>query len=654
MRLFDEAKQILTLLQQASDSYYNEDISIITDAEYDQKKDRLISLYEKVLLPKKSIDSDFVREVESYLTQIGAPVTASEWKKATHKVPMTSLNKVNSETEFRKWANGIGDTHYVIFDKLDGGSIDLVYENGNLVQAITRGDGTEGEDMLQNVVKMQNVKTSIPGFTGNLYGEIFIMRDDFETLNKISTKEYKNPRNTATGLSKTLDGVNVELLSLLFYNIHGLDLKTEEEKLQKIESFGLKTCFWKKATVDEIVKIFYEYQSTTRATLPYDIDGLVIRANSLEIQQQHGMLGGNPKAMIAWKFEPMKRETTLLDVIWNVGNSRRITPIAVLQPTPMGGVTVRRCNLHNIQIFKDFNLKKGCIVLLIRSNDVIPYILENKGGGTEDFKAPSQCPVCKEPTVIQGKFLICENDACAGLGTGNLERWVQVLGIDGLGPKIISALYEKELVKEPADFYTVSVERIAALDRMGERSATKIINNFRAKMQLTLPELIAGLNMQNFSTETATALMEAGYTDIVKIYNATETDLIQVNGIGEKTASQIKKGLQSKILIIKRLFEVGITVKEPEKVILSSTKLQGMSFCFTGAIQATKPDGKRYTRDDMHQLVLQNEGSVETAITKTLTYLVMVDPSSTSSKAQKARTMGTKILSEKEFFEMIN
>ena len=567
---------------------------------------------------------------------------------------MTSLNKVNSEEEFRKWAAEIGDKSFVIFDKMDGGSIDLRYEDGKLTQAITRGSGIEGEDMYQNVIKMQNVKTTIPGFTGNIYGEVFISRDDFETLNTVSTREYKNPRNTATGLSKSLDGVNVELLSILFYNIHGLDFETEEEKILMIESFGLKTCFWKKVTIDEAVDIFNEYQSKIRSTLPYDIDGLVIRANSLEIQDEHGMLGENPKAQISWKFEPMKCETLLLKVIWHVGNSRRITPIAIMQPTPMGGVTVRRSSLHNVDIFKNFNFKKGCKVLLIRSNDVIPYILKNCGGGRdEDFEIPTTCPECGGKTEIQNKFLVCTNDECSGLGTGNLERWVNVLKIDSVGPKVIQQLYDNGFVKQPGDFYNITADQIAGLERMGERSANKIIKNLRAKMKVTLPEFIAGLNMPNFSKETAEALIEAGYDNIVKISNATESDLILVKGIAEKTASQIIKGLQSKSFVIKHLFESGITIKEPEKIKLDSEKLKGMSFCFTGAINALKPDGKRYTRIDMANLVIANGGQVKDSVDKTLTYLVMADPSSTKNKAQKARKLGTSILNESEFFNMV-
>jgi DNA ligase (NAD+) len=661
MRLFDEAREILEVLVKASNAYYNDSESIIPDAEYDTKKDRLITLYNRVLLPKKSIDPKLVKEVEEFLNQVGAPVVASEWKKAAHRIIMTSLNKVNFRSEFEKWCEEIGDTSYVVFDKMDGGSIDLVYSNGNLIQAISRGDGNEGEDVLQNVLKMKNVKSFIPGFTGNLYGEVFILREDFEALIVKSGRDYKNPRNTAVGLQKTLDGENVEFLSIYFYNIKGVNCTTEEEKLLMIESFGLKTCFWKKVSKTEAIQIFDEYESTIRATLPYDIDGLVIRANSLALQEQHGMLGGNPKAQIAWKFKPMQKETILLDVIWHIGNSRRITPIAILQPVSMGGVTVRRCSLHNVDIFKSFKLKKGCSVLIERANDVIPYMVKNIGGGTENFEVPSTCPECGGKAEIQislvkgqltaSKFLSCTNDACSGLGTGNLERWINVLNIDSVGPKIIQMLYDKHLVREPADFYRLTVSQVSELERMGERSATKVVENLKAKMCITLPEFIAGLNMPNFSTETAQALIKAGYNDILKIYNATEEQLVAVNGIGEKTASQIKKGLQEKAIVIKNLFDVGITIKEPDKVKIDSEALKGKIFCFTGTIQSTDKNGERLTREDMHAIVIKNGGQIEKAVKKGLTYLVVGEDA--GSKLDRAKQLNIPVLSELEFFNLL-
>jgi DNA ligase (NAD+) len=655
MRLFDEAKEIVTLLKKASDTYYNKSDSIISDAEYDQKKDRLIMLYEKVIIPKKSINPALVKEVEDFLNQIGAPVSVSEWKKAKHKIPMTSLNKVKSEKEFIEWCQEIGDQYFTIFDKMDGGSIDIRYENGKLTEAITRGDGIFGELITQNVIKMKNVKSSIHGFTGNLKGEIFMLREDFDALNSISDREYKNPRNTATGLCKTLDGVNVNLLSVLFYDIEddNYEFFTEEEKLLKIESYGLKTCFWKKVTAKEAIEVFNDYEANIRITLPYDIDGIVSRADSISKQVYHGMLGGNPKAKIAWKFKPMQKWTYLRGIEWHIGGSRRITPIGLLEPTPMGGVTIKRCSLHNVDMFKKFNFTKDCEVLIERANEVIPYLLESKHGTGIPFEIPTTCPECGGDVKIDGAYLICTNDGCSGLGTGNLKRWVNELNIDELGQKLIQVLYDKDLVKEPADFYKLSIDQIANLDRMGEKSATKVITNLRAKMKLTLPELIAGLNMPNFSRATAETLIAAGYDNVVKMFNAQVAELIGVKGIGEKTAEQIVKGMRSKAMVIKNLFDAGISIKELEKVKVDSNKLSGQSYLFTGAVQRKNENGERYTRKDMENFVIENGGIVANSVNKELDFLVQADIQSISSKSKKAKELNISIISENDFFKKL-
>ena len=651
--IFAEAVQIAELLLKASDAYYNDADSIITDMEYDQKKDYLRDLYHTQLLPKKSVNSDAVKKVEKCLNQIGAPVQASEWKKYQHKIPMTSLNKVNSEPEFSKWESEIRDQYYLLLDKMDGGSIKLYYENGKLEHAVTRGDGSEGEDVVQNVSHMKYVKTSIPGFTGEIVGEMIIERDDFDEINRQSVREYKNPRNAATGISKQLDGTFTQYISIYHYNVvdYSKDFSTEDEKLLQLEAWGLKTCFWKKLTKQQVIALFNKYENEIRASLNYDIDGLVIRCDSIAKQEEHGSIGGNPKAVIAWKFKPIEKETIIESIKVSLGNCRRVTPVAYVQATAMGGVTVRHVTLHNYDIVKKMGLATGCRVLICRANDVIPFLLKNFTPKTPEL--PTHCPECGAGLEEKGKYIICPNDNCSGLGTGNLERWINVLDVESVGPKLIEVLYSKGMVKEPADFYKLTENQLADLDRMGDRSAQKIVKNLRAKMKITLPDFIAGLNIPNFSTSTAETMMEAGYDSITKMFSAQEHELSQIKGIGEKTAHQIVTGIQAKCMVIKNLFDVGVTIKEPEKVVLDSSKLSGKSFCFTGAINTIKQDGKRYTREDMHELVIKNSGKVEEGVKKGLTFLVMADPSSTSGKTQKAKDMGVELLSEADFFKMI-
>jgi DNA ligase (NAD+) len=319
----------------------------------------------------------------------------------------------------------------------------------------------------------------------------------------------------------------------------------------------------------------------------------------------------------------------------------------------MGGVVIKRCSLYNIDMFKEMRYTKNCKVLLVRANDVIPKILKNISDGDSEFEIPLICPECGEKVEIKGKNLMCVNNFCSGLGIGNLKHWVNVLDIYELGPKIIEMLYTKGLVKEPADFYTLTIDKLIELDRMGEKSALTIIKNLKAKMEITLSQFISGLNIPNFGERTTISLIDAGYNEIEKIFNAQEKDLIKIKGIEVKTASQIIKGIKEKVNIINRLLEVGIKIKKLEKSKTVSNKFVDLSFCFTGTIQSIKTDGKRFTREDMHSIVISNGGKAEDSVRKGLTYLVMADPSSTSGKAQKAREIGVKLLSEIDFFNMI-
>lgn len=272
----------------------------------------------------------------------------------------------------------------------------------------------------------------------------------------------------------------------------------------------------------------------------------------------------------------------------------------------------------------------------------------------EYFQIPKNCPVCNSKTEIDGKFLICPNDSCPALAIGNLQKWIDVLDIKSIGPSIIDALYEAGKIEDPSDFYKIKTDDISNLERLGERSAKKILKNLHDKKELTVSEFIGGLNMRNFSNNTAESIVNAGYNTIEKMQKLTESELVKIQGIESKTANQVIDGLKSKEKTIKKLLDVGITIVKPKQIKVSSTKLAGFSYCFTGAIQKDNPKtGKRYTREEMQQLVKENGGIVETSVKKGLSCLVLADPSSNSSKVQKAKKIGVNLLSEEKFFEMI-
>lgn len=270
----------------------------------------------------------------------------------------------------------------------------------------------------------------------------------------------------------------------------------------------------------------------------------------------------------------------------------------------------------------------------------------------EYFTIPTVCPICEMDLEEDGKFLRCTNSNCTAATLGTLNRWIYGLKIMDIGIKTIETLHEVGLVNESADFYKLKISDIAGLDRLGERSAKKIINNLKVKMELTLPEFIGALNIDNFASAIAKTLVEAGFDTLEKMQNAESHELILIKGIEEKTASKIINGLKEKEIEIKNLLDVGITFKAIEEVKLNSEKLDGKRFCFTGTIERLDDNGKRYNRKMMEQLVLENGGTIQ-KVKKDLDYLVIADPNSTKSKAVKARKLNINLLSEKEFFEMV-
>lgn len=642
----DEVRKLKVDLLLWSDSYYNRGESIVPDHVFDSSRDKLQTL---------------INPNDPFFTTIGSPIPAvSDFKKAVHRISMLSQNKVNEIHEFEKWVAKIGDTHYIAQDKLDGISIDLEYDSGKLTKAITRGDGETGEDIVNNVRKMKNVRLTIPGFTGSIRAEIFLFIDDFEAVNRILEQRkrppLKNPRNGANGIAKRYDGSLSEYLSLLYYDIEcaELDFETEEEKVDYLrDTLKLKVCFSKKVTVDECIQLWKDFEDHLRAETPYDIDGLVIKANSIKLQKKFGASGGRPEAQRAWKFTAMRRDTVLEDIIWSNGNNRRITPIGVLRAVQIGGARVTHATLHNLDLFKKLKPGKGDDVVVSRRNDVIPYLEEIKTATGNYFEVPTHCPTCGTEVVENGKFLECPNDECKALDLGNLSKWIYGLDIKDFGLGLIEALYMASKVKEPADFYDIKPTDISELEGRGDKTATKVLKNLHAKKALTLPEFLGNLNINGVGDKTIETLVEAGFDSLDKIKSASVDDLVTIRGIGETTAENILNGITIKAKQIQNLLDAGITVKEIEKAKIESDKFKGLSFCFTGAIQQMNDKtGKRFTRTEMQDLVIANSGTVS-AVKKGLTYLVMADPNSTSAKTQKATQLGITLLSEADFFKMV-
>jgi len=638
----EELRQLLNI---ASDAYYNNsDSSYLTDEEFDKFKDEL-----------KTLSPD-----DPFLKQIGSPVKDnSHWEKREHKIAMSSLNKCNTVEEFRKWAEDIGDSLYCVNDKLDGISLDEEYENGKLEYATTRGEGDIGENIVRNVLKMKNVKPNIKNFTGNLRGEIVLFQEDFEKINEIckknNKKPFSNPRNAASGIAKKLDGTFCEFLTVLYYNCTG-NFKTEKEKFEYIESLGLKTSYWDVGTVDDMVATYEKFEEGIRAKSQYCIDGLVIKANSIELQTKHGDLGGNPKAQIAWKFEAMKGKTKLVDIPWQMGNQQILTPVAIFDTIQLGA-NISKASLCNVDMFLQMKLAKGDEIIVSRRNDVIPKVESiSKRSGNKPFEYPKTCPICNAPTTIRGKFLYCVNEECDGNVIGGLNKYVQKVDMKGLAESTLVKLYQKELIATPADLYRLTVEDVLSCDGFAQRSAEKVIEIINSRKELNLAIFVGALNIPQFSESMTKLLIAEGYDDLDKILKITKEELVKIKGIESKTADSFLKGIDKKKQLIKDLLDVGVTIKSKQerKGNSMSNKLGGKFYIFTGAINRIDPaTGKHYNRDTLEGFVIENGGNISPSMNKETNFLVQADKNSKSSKTKKAEQYGTEIIDEEEFFKRI-
>ncbi len=644
-------------LVEASHAYYNNNESIISDAQFDKLKDNL-----------KSINPH-----DPVLITIGAKVPKnSAWKKGKHEVTMGSLDKVNTKEEFLKWymARFGKEVVTIVPEKLDGISIELNYVDGDLVSAITRGDGYEGEVITPNVLKMQNVRSKVRfKYTGSLYGEVMLTQSDFITINGIlemrGEEPVKNTRNGASGIAKGRDGEFCEWLTVLYYDCTG-EYDTEMQKYEFMKKIGVIVCPYEVCqTAEEVWDVYNLYVEKFRDECGYDIDGLVVKVVNCNVQKSLGRHDLNPKYAIAIKFPNMSKKTHITGVTWQLGKSGRLTPVAELDPIKLGGVTISRASLSNAEIFSELDLHYGDIVVVERANDVIPHILENTNMNIDedvdpwdivDIEQPYHCPVCREALIVNGKFLECQNEMCRGKSLGRLKKWADKAFGDakGLGKKTIEKFHAMGLITEPNDFYQLGMNDIQYREGFGKRKAEIILNVIASGKEVTLPQFIGGLNISNFGERMTKHLVAAGYDTLDKILSITEAQLVSVQGIESKTAQCLLKGLEDRAGLIKDLLNVNVTIIKPkEKVVsMSGDSLSGMSFCFTGAIQKLGDDGKRFTRGLMEDVVEENGGKVG-KVKAGLTYLVQADPSSQSSKTKKAVALGIEILSEADFFAMV-
>ena len=595
------------------------------------------------------------------LTRVPPP-QGRDWPKQSHEIPMGSLNKVNTTEELEDWVKRCDELaekaklapirdNLAMTEKLDGLAIEVVYDGGRVDVAITRGDGRVGERITPNVMRMKGLPARI-AHRGRISvrGEIVLKKSDapqVEAFKQRVDKRFerlKSLRNTAAGIARTKDPkllAACPMLSVFIYGLEGLELATAEEELAFLAGQGFSTPSAEFTDLAGIQKLHDAYQKKKRDALDYDIDGLVVRANQNESYTLLGELNHRPRASVAFKFGNEMQVTLLKAILWSTGDSGRITPIAQIEPVFLAGAEVRQASLHNLAKVQNMGIGVGDEVLVSRRGDVIPYVESVVVDGGQKEVAPENCAACQAPVVVDGEYLLCVNVDCPARRLGRLKTWVKHLGLLEWGEKTFIRLMDAGLVTEPADLYRLRVEDIARIEGYGDVSAKKLLSPLRAKMEIPITTFIASLGIQSVSKETAKMLIAAGYDTFDTIMNASVEALAEVEGLGAIKADKVIRGISERRDEIARLAQVGVVPVRPAE----GGPLAGLSFCFSGS--------QNRPRQELHAIVEENGGTVRASVTKGLTYLVLADPDSTSSKAQKARKLGTQIIDGDAFETLV-
>ncbi|MCX7920268.1 MAG: NAD-dependent DNA ligase LigA [bacterium] len=644
--------------------YYVENQPEISDYEYDQLVKRLEQLeaqFPELITP----DSP---------TQRVAGEPLKEFVSVTHRVPMLSLancytpeEMIEFDTRVRKNLPG-EKIEYVVELKIDGVAVSLEYENGKFKRGATRGDGYTGDDITANLKTIKSLPlvldTTDPRLMNfEVRGEVFLTKEQFKRINQekaVANEElFANPRNAAAGSLKLLDPQLTAKRKLDIF-IHSLGYIAEPiaathfDTLKKLQSIGLKIspeitiC----NTIEKVIAT-WEYWSKHRDTLPYDIDGLVVKVNNLNQQARLGATMKSPRWAIAFKFSATQATTKLLDIVLQVGRTGAITPVAVLEPVSLAGSTISRATLHNQEEIARKDIRIGDQVIIEKAGEVIPEVVKPihsvRTGKEKKFVMPDKCPVCgarlwKEPDEVVYR---CENISCPAQIKRRLTHFASraAMDIEGLGEALVEQLVDAGLVRDIADIYTLDLFKLLQLERMGQKSASKLLTAIEQSKHRPISDLIYGLGIRHVGRRAADILAEY-FGSIDALSAATVEELRTIPDIGQVVAESIYQTFRTPEMrrLLERLRAAGVQfVAEPKKDVKPSA-LTGKTFLITGTLQ-------KHTREEAHDIIRRYGGKVATAVGKNVDYLIVGE--NPGSKLEKAQQLGIKTITEQEFLAMV-
>lgn len=655
-------EQLRKELHQHNENYYLLDTPTISDYEFDMLLEQLQDLEAK--------HPEFYDE-NSPTVRVGGGIT-KVFPTIRHQFRMYSLDNSYDFDDLEDWEKRIIKTindpvEFVAELKYDGASISILYENGKLAQAVTRGDGFQGDEITSNIRTISDIPLTLKGgFPSQFFmrGEIYLTRKNFDKINKLREEEgldpFMNPRNTASGSLKMQDSGEVRkrgLSSVLYQFIsEEIPAETHWELLQKAQSWGFKTSQQAKLcrTMDE-VKEFITFWDTERHHLPFEIDGIVLKVNSLQQQRQLGYTAKSPRWAMAYKFKAEKVETELQSVSYQVGRTGAITPVANLKPVLLAGTIVKRASLHNEDIIKKLDLHEHDFVYVEKGGEIIPKIVgintEKRTEKSKEIEYIKHCPECGTELVkIEDQAIhFCPNELhCPPQVVGRMIHYVsrKALNIDNLGSETIEQLYRERLIENPADFYVLTKDQLLPLERMAEKSAQNIITGIEKSKEIPFEKVLYGIGIKHVGETVAKKLVK-NFPSIDELKNATVEELCQVEDIGAKIAVSIVEFFQNSenLLMIERLKSYGVQLEKGENTneVLSHV-LEGKTFLFTGKLSL-------FTRESAEEMVEKHGGKNISAVSKNLNYLVVGEKA--GSKLKKAQDIGTiTILDEQQFLDL--
>ncbi len=662
----NEAKKRIDELRKAlhyhNYRYYVLDDPIISDSEYDSLLIELKELEEKF--------PEFYDENSPTVKVGGKPL--NKFDKVEHRIPMVSLDDGFSDNEIRDFDSKVkkflGVSHNEVIDysvepKFDGLSIDLIYKNGKLEVASTRGDGFVGENVTQNVRTIKNVPLVLslenPPVYIDVQGEVLLTKEEFNKINSERMEKglqpFANPRNAAAGSIRQLDPKETakrNLIMIMYYirqiDGYGRKILTQHESLEVLKEIGFPISEYNELAhgIEKAIEYKKELEKI-RDSLPYELDGVVIKVDRFDFQEKLGFTTKSPRWAIAFKFPAEQATTKILDIQVNVGRTGILTPVAILEPVNIGGVTVSRASLHTMDEIEKKDIMIGDTVFVQRAGDVIPEVVKPvkdlRDGTQRPFKMPDRCPVCGSKVIKDGAYYMCSNINCPSALKESIKHFVsrKAMNINGFGDKIVEQLVDKGIVKDVSDIYTLDKETLMSLDRVGEKLAENLLTSIERSKGTTFAKFIYALGIRHVGEYVAKLLAER-FRNLENLKESTKEKLLGINGIGEEIANSVVSFFSEKrnLDTIDKLLSYGVHFEDKKK---EQSKISGNSFVFTGTL--SKPRGY------FKELVEKKGGIVRSSISKNLDYLVVGD--NPGSKLNRAESLGVKIINERELLKLL-